>query len=177
MMACNYFPTVNDTSDGFMRRWLIIELNSHFVSKDKVRPFTDDRALDPYLEDKLMKELPGIFNWMLEGLQRLLAQKGFTHTANQDRLINEFRASNNPLYSFVEDAQETFKGSDEGHIVPRDIIYGKYSEWCSKNNVIPLPAYRFYSNMRSVFSSLSIPFSEEDSSWIFFYLGDGASAA
>ena len=144
MMACNYFPTVNDTSDGFMRRWLIVELNSHFVPKDKVRPFTDDRALDPYLEDKLMKELPGIFNWMLEGLQRLLAQKGFTHTANQDRLINEFRASNNPLYSFVEDSQETFKGSDEGHIVPRDIIYGKYSEWSCKNNVIPLPAYRFY---------------------------------
>ena len=177
MMACNYFPTVNDTSDGFMRRWLIVELNSHFVPKDKVRPFTDDRALDPYLEDTLMKELPGIFNWMLEGLQRLLKQKGFTHTANQDRLINEFRASNNPLYSFVEDKQEAFKGSDEGHIVPRETIYDMYSEWSSRNNVMPLPAYRFYSNMRSIFSSLSIPFSEEDNSWIFFYLGESETAA
>lgn len=98
MMACNYFPTINDTSDGFMRRWLIVELPMHFVEKDKIRPFTNDRELDPFLEDKLMKELPGIFNWMLEGLQRLLRQGKFTHTANQDRLINEFRTANN-LYT------------------------------------------------------------------------------
>ena len=169
MMACNYFPQVNDTSDGFMRRWLIVELPMHFVEKDKVRPFTNDRELDPFLEDKLMKELSGIFNWMLEGLQRLLRNKKFTHTAKHDRLINEFRAANNPLYAFVEENQEQFKGSDEGHIVHRHTIFTMYSEWADKNKILPLPSNRFYSNMRSVFNGLSIPFSEDAETWIFYY--------
>ncbi len=172
IMACNYFPTVNDTSDGFMRRWLIVELPMHFVEKDKVRPNTNDRELDPFLEDKLMKELPGILLWMLEGLQRLIKQKGFTRTRNQDRLINEFRAVNNPLYTFIEDKEETFRGSDNGHIVERDTVFCEFSEWAKKHDVLPIPANRFYSNIQSVFNNLSIPFSEDGSRWIFFYKED-----
>ena len=174
MMACNYFPTVNDTSDGFMRRWLIVELPMHFVSKDKIRPCTNDRELDPFLEDKLKKELPGIFNWMLEGLQRLLRREDFTHTENQDRLIEEFRAANNPLYSFVEENKEFFRGSDEGHIVDRDTVFARFSAWADKNKVLPLPSYRFYSNMRSIFNNLSIPFTEDDDAWIFYYKEEAA---
>ena len=169
MMACNFFPQVNDTSDGFMRRWLIVELTQHFVEKGKVRPCTNDRELDPFLEDKLMKELSGILNWMIEGLQRLIRQKGFTHTANQDRLINEFRAANNPLYSFVEEKHEMLSGSDEGHIVPRYSVFNIYSEWADKNKILPLPSNRFYSNMRSIFSNLSMPFDEDEENWIFYF--------
>lgn len=169
MMACNYFPTIGDTSDGFMRRWIIVELPMHFVSKDKVRPFTNDRELDPFLEDKLMKELPGIFNWVLDGLNRLLYQKGFTKTRLQDELINEFRAVNNPLYSFVEENKERFKGSDQGHIVERNLIFNKFAQWADQNKVQPMPSNRFYSNMRSVFKNLSIPFDEDGCRWIFYY--------
>ena len=169
MMACNYFPLVNDTSEGFMRRWLIVELPMHFTRKEKVRPFTNDRELDPFLEDKLMKELPGIFNWILAGLQRLLKQGEFTLTANHDRLINEFRTANNPLYAFVDENTEYFKGSDEGHIVERHAIFLRYAEWADKNKILPLPSNRFYSNMRSVFNSLSIPFDEDSGAWIFYF--------
>ena len=91
-----------------------------------------------------MKELPGIFNWLLEGLQRLLAQKGFTHSSRQDTLIGEFIRANNPLYSFVEDNVETFKGSDEGHIVPRYQVFKRFSDWAERNKVLPLPSNRFY---------------------------------
>ena len=141
----------------------------HFVEKDKVRPNTNDMELDPFLEDKLMKELPGILLWALQGLQRLIKQKGFTRTRNQDRLINEFRAVNNPLYTFIEDKEETFRGSDNGHIVERDTVFYEFSEWAKKHDVLPIPANRFYSNIQSVFNNLSIPFSDEGDRWIFFY--------
>lgn len=168
MMACNFFPLVNDTSDGFMRRWLIVELPMHFTKKEKVRPFTNDRVLDTSLEDKLMKELPGILNWMLEGLQRLIKQDGFTHTANQDRLIKEFRIANNPLYAFVEEKQNDIEGNDEGRVIPKYNIFIMYSEWAEKNKTLPLPSNRFYSNIRSVFNNLSFSFSEYENDWIFF---------
>ena len=180
MMACNFFPTINDTSDGFMRRWLIVELPMHYVAKGTVRPGTYDRELDPYLEDKLMKELPGIFNWILAGLQRLLKQKGFTHTKQQDALIREFRAANNPLYSFVEEKCEYFSGSDEGHIVPRQTVFSMFAEWAENNRIFPMPANRFYSNMKSVFNNLSMPFDEDYDNWIFYFqeaLPDGSEVA
>ena len=168
MMACNYFPQVNDTSDGFMRRWLIVELPIHFVEKDEVRPFTNDRELDPFLEDKLMKELSGILNWMIEGLQRLIRNKKFTHTANQDRLIKEFRIANNPLYAFVEESKNEIEGNDEGRVIPKHHIFTMYSEWADKNKILPLPSNRFYSNIRSVFNNLSFSFSEYEHDWIFY---------
>ena len=178
IMACNHYPLISDTSEGFMRRWLIVELPMHFVEKGKARPFTNDRELDPYLEDKLMKELPGIFNWLLQGLQRLLAQKGFTHSSRQDTLIGEFIRANNPLYSFVEDNIETFKGSDEGHIVPRYQVFKRFSDWAERNKVLPLPSNRFYSNMQSIFSNLSIPFDEDNENWIFYFKDwDGENAS
>ena len=180
MMAANFFPSINDTSDGFMRRWLIVDLPMHYVPKGTVRPGTNDRELDPYLEYKLMKELSGIFNWIIAGLQRLLAQKQFTHTAQQDALIREFRAANNPLYSFVEEKHEFFSGSDEGHIVPRQMVFTMFAEWAENNRIFPMPANRFYSNMKSVFNNLSMPFDEDYDNWIFYYqeeIPDGGEVA
>lgn len=169
MIACNNFPRVNDTSDGFMRRLLIVELSMHYVEKGHARPGTFDREGDPFLLEKLMEELPGIFNWMLKGLQRLLAQKKFTHTKRQDALIREFRAANNPLYSFVEEKGECFSGSDAGHIVPRQAVFDAFSEWAERNKIMPMPSNRFYSNLKSIFSSLSMPYDEDGSNWIFYY--------
>lgn len=180
MMACNFFPTINDTSNGFMRRWLIVELPMHYVAKGTARPCTNDRELDPYLKDKLLQELPGIFNWIIAGLQRLLKQKGFTHTKQQDALIREFRAANNPLYSFVEEKLECFSGSEQEHIVPRQTVFTMFAEWAENNRIFPMPANRFYSNMKSVFNNLSMPFDEDYDNWIFYFqepLPDDDSAA
>ena len=168
MMACNYFPTVNDTSDGFMRRWLIVELPMRYVDEENLRPNTNDRVLDPFLEDKLMKELPGIFNWILEGLQRLIKQKKFTKTKEHDRLIREFRSVNNPLYSFVEENEEVFKGSELGHQIERRNIFAVFAQWAELNKIIPMPANRFYSNIKSVFANVGIDYQDKGKIWIFY---------
>ncbi len=52
----------------------MIEFNRTFKGKE----------CDPYLEDKLLKELPGIWNWAYEGYQRLLS--------------NNFRFTKPPVY-------------------------------------------------------------------------------
>ena len=56
---------VNDSSDGFWRRQILISV------KDRA----SNRVDDPFLIDKMAAELPGIFLWMLEGLKRLLANQ------------------------------------------------------------------------------------------------------
>ena len=52
-----------DHSDGFYRRQLILSV--------KKKPL--DREDDPFLADKLVAEVEGIFLWCLEGLRRLIA--------------------------------------------------------------------------------------------------------
>lgn len=44
-----------------------------------------------------------------------------------------------------------------------------FSEWADKNKILPLPSNRFYSNMRSIFNNLSIPFDEDAECWIFYF--------
>ena len=52
-----------DHSDGFYRRQLILSV--------KKKPL--DREDDPFLADKLVSEVEGIFLWCLDGLRRLIA--------------------------------------------------------------------------------------------------------
>ena len=159
MICSNAFPIVNDTTDGFMRRWLIVDFPMHYVQKNKVRKGTNDRPLDPDLEEKLLQNLPGIFNWMLEGLQRLIKQNGFTETDEQDKLYMDFLKANNSLVTFAEDIQEAFFEEDgTGKTVQRSEIFNKFKQWADKHAVIPTSAPRFYSNFSAVLSRLSLEF-------------------
>ena len=161
IMCCNGMPTVNDTSDGFMRRWLIVNLQQRYVEREDFKPGSKDKILDPYLEEKLMEELPGIFNWALEGLQRLLAQNGFTKTKEQKKLLNEFRRANNAVYSFVEDTQENFyEENGEGKEVKRSEIFDNYVKWTVNCQELPICRRRFYSNLRSILACMGIQFEE-----------------
>ena len=168
MMCCNEFPTVKDTSDGFMRRWLIVNFPMHFVPKNQIiNP--NDRELDPNLEEKLRQELSGIFNWVLEGLQRLIAQNGFTETEEHNKLLKDFRRANNPLYAFAEDYERNFYEDDgEGKELSRHQIFLAYRTWADTHLEIPIGATRFYSNMQGILACLGILFEEKGRKWKFY---------
>ena len=79
-----------------------------------------------------MDELPGIFNWILEGLRRLIRNGKFTGTDSkkQKALIREFRSANDPMYTYLEEeADNFFDESGEGKEINRSDIFKKYIEW------------------------------------------------
>ena len=143
----------------------------HYVDADKVVPNTNKRPLDVNLEQKLLKELPGIFNWALEGLQELLAQNGFTETDEQERLINTFIAKNNNLMSFAEDREENFfevkDTIKEGKKVSKRQVFRDYRQWTEERLEIPMSAGRFYAEMIAIFARLGWELTEEKNSWTF----------
>ena len=61
-MATNHVPEIRGDDDGIWRRLAYIEFPRNFDKDPTVKK-------DIYLQDKLMKELPGIFNWLLKGYQ------------------------------------------------------------------------------------------------------------
>ncbi|MBQ9418914.1 MAG: toprim domain-containing protein [Synergistaceae bacterium] len=159
MMCCNFFPTVSDTSEGFMRRWLVIPFSEHFVDENKVKE--GDKPINSGLEFALHKEISGIFNWVLEGLKRLIRQNRFTELEDQSEFINEFAKANNPLYCFVEECFKKLKS--KGH---RHEIYTLYRGWAEESGVQPLAANRFYSNLKTVLQIYGIRVSERGRIWM-----------
>lgn len=65
--SCNELPQSKDTSYGFFRRLLIVPFERHFMGIDD----------DPFIEEKMLKELPGIFNQMIAGYKKMRARLGF----------------------------------------------------------------------------------------------------
>lgn len=117
--AMNDTPRVLDRSDAVFNRVIIINMN-HIVPDDK---------RDPRLLDKLKAELPGIFNWALEGLVRLRKEKKFTQAEQSRKAREEYKAENDTEGTFADECLDF----DANHKVSGQALYDAYSGWCKRN--------------------------------------------
>lgn len=161
IMSANFFPNVSDTSHAFLRRWLIVNFSSRFVSKSRFKEGAGLTIADTQLIEKLLKELSGIFNWAVEGLFRLLNQDEFTEPEDHDKLIREFAEANNHVFTFVEDCMYEFNSKK----VHRNVIFQRYRYWAEASGSIPMAANRFYSNLKSVLDVFDASVKEEGRFW------------
>ena len=111
-----------DRSYGFYRRQLIL--------KTKDRP--DAREDDPYLSEKLLQELDGIFLWALEGLRRLMANGyNFTVSERAKRNLDESIYESNTVNGFLE--SEGYIKIEPGFSCSTKELYEVYLNWCEDN--------------------------------------------
>jgi len=122
--AMNKAPSFDDSSYGMNRRLFVIEFP---------RTFGEDE-IDTGLEDKLLTELPGIFNWALEGYFRLkdkefkLIQPDSLKKRKADILYES-----NSVITFVK-TMLTKTESNEDRIKYKD-AYEIYNTYCFSNNI------------------------------------------
>ncbi|MBU1247105.1 MAG: toprim domain-containing protein, partial [Proteobacteria bacterium] len=141
VFAMNRLPRVLDNSEGLFRKLLPIQFKRQFLEGDPAR--------DPDLEEKLLRELPGIFEWALVGLARLRQQRQFTNCAETDELLGLYRVLNNPVAAFVEDnCAVGGHGSCE-----KGAIYTAYKEYCREGSYYPLGRENFFIELYSVLGS------------------------
>jgi len=94
LFSANEFIPTKDRTHGFYRRFDILRFNLIFKLDEQ----------KPDLLQELKKEVPGIFNWSLEGLERLSQQKWImTKSAYMENCHNEFKRATNPLQLFIEE--------------------------------------------------------------------------
>lgn len=124
LIALNNLFYSSDRSYGFMRRLVIIPFN---------RIFRKDEA-DKFLEEKLEEELPGIFNFAVEGLKRLRNNNyEFTTCKSIDEVLVDYKKSINPFESFAE---ETIEQDDILSKVSYSQISELYAEWREENGYV-----------------------------------------
>ena len=124
-ISFNDFPHIKDTSHGFWRRVKVIPFLRQF----------DGQEQDSQLRLKLEMELPGIFNWAMEGLKRLQAKKAFTESEQVAAVTRKFKTESNTVEMFVN--EECVIGLNcSTTITP---LYKAYAHWAKEAN------YRAYS--------------------------------
>lgn len=121
--SMNFTPRVFDRSGAVFNRVIIIPMN-------RVMPVAQQ---DKHLDEKLIAELPGIFNWALGGLRRLRANKKFYHAQQSADAGADFQTENDIERAFIEDC---YKRDPEGRELNKD-IRDKYKAWCEENGYQP----------------------------------------
>lgn len=109
IFALNQLPEIEDFSDGFKRRIKIIDFPNKFDGDSEIAE----------LDEAIIKagELPGILNWALEGLKRLIENNKFSNEKTVAEVGIEYDMKSNPVSHFVracidenlENVEETSK--------------------------------------------------------------------
>ena len=127
---------LHDRSDGFFRRQIVL------TTKD--RPA--DRTDDPFLVEKLMSEMEGIFLWCLEGLHRLLSNNyQFTISGQAIENVETVKRSSNNVVEFLQsEGYIRFRADAEAS---SKALYEAYKLWCEDNVRKPMSANRLSSEL------------------------------
>jgi P4 family phage/plasmid primase-like protien len=118
LFSANDFIPTKDRTHGFYRRFDIVRFNRIFGPEEQ----------KPELLQDLKKEITGIFNWGLEGLERLSEQEWkMTRSSFMEGCHHEFRRATNPLQIFLEEECTVEKDSNIDSTLLRE-AYKKYCE-------------------------------------------------
>ena len=120
--AMNNLPYVGDRSGAVDSRVLIIPMTRAIPREN----------WDLRLDDKLTEELPGIFNFALEGLLRLRSQGAFTRVGQSEVMSDEYRKMQDIYAAFLEDTDWCVL--DNGRTEPTP-LYKAFSAWCDEMGI------------------------------------------
>ena len=116
-MATNHRPLIRGTDDGIWRRIKMI-------------PFTvqiPDEKKDKHLAGKLRRELPGIFNWAIEGCRKY-QEGGLKEPRSVRGSTMEYRKDMDAIQQFIDECCE------QSGECPAVSLYSAYSDWAKRNH-------------------------------------------
>ncbi len=138
MIMGNDMPKFTDASGAFSGRMIHVQFPGTFYGRER-----------PSVKDDLLRELPGILNWALEGLKRLTINGSFTQPRSGEELAAEVRRQQSPVQAFLDDTC-ALVAPEACNPVPLDELHPVYRAWAKRSDVgHPLDRERFSSALRS----------------------------
>lgn len=113
----NELPKDVEFNHGFFRRFLIIPFEVTIPEKEQ------NKGLAKEIIDN---ELPGVFNWVLTGLNRLLLNGKFSESPSIDKALEDFRTESDTVKRFLDESN--FIPDLENKILLKD-LYPQYKEF------------------------------------------------
>lgn len=121
MFSANQLPDANTDDEAFYRRVLLAPFPSTVPEHER----------DKRLDDKLQDELPGVLNWALEGLQRLLQQDAFSGDLSPTRTQDTWDKWGHAADRFATVCLEEATGEN----IAKIDAYRVFSNYCDDENI------------------------------------------
>jgi len=135
---CNELPKDVEHTNAYFRRFLIIPFDVTIPPKEQ----------DKNLHTKIIEsELSGVFNWVLEGLNRLLKQKQFSKCDAAQNAVEQYKLESNSVQMFL--TENEYKPNAENHILIKD-LYSNYKGFCVEDGMTPFKKSNFIKQLRTL---------------------------
>ncbi|GLB49839.1 DNA primase family protein [Neptunitalea lumnitzerae] len=128
---CNELPKDVEHTNAYFRRFLIIPFDVTIPPEEQ----------DKRLHNKIIEnELSGVFNWVLDGLHRLLEQKHFTECEAVNIAIEQYKKESDSVKMFLDDFE--YKNSVDEYTKMVD-LYRQYKSYCFEDGFKPVNKTNF----------------------------------
>ncbi|MGW3473437.1 DNA primase family protein [Saccharopolyspora sp. NPDC000995] len=117
MMLSNELPSLPDAAAAIVGRLLVLRMTRSFYGRE-----------DPRLVDDLLAELPGIFNWALDGFDRLDARGRFGELESSTEAHELLKETSSPVKLFIEEACVLAPDAS----VTADDLWTEWQRWCHR---------------------------------------------
>jgi putative DNA primase/helicase len=161
VILTNELPRLTDSSGALASRFIVFVLTKSFLGRE-----------DPGLTDRLLGEAPGIFNWALEGLDRLNARGFFEPPVSGREAVQQLEDLASPISAFVR--EYCTLGPDEH--VEVDDLWSAWKEWCVTDNRGPGIKAVFGRDLRAAVATLHKARPRDDGDRKMVYEGIGLNA-
>jgi P4 family phage/plasmid primase-like protien len=131
IFAANEMPYSADKSYGFLRRLIIVKFNRRFTHGEP--------GHDPFIRDKLNKELAGICNSLIKAYNRLKSRGKLTPAYDNSTHIEEYRIEANNVARFYRDSVEVGPALE----CTAGDLYDEYVSYCESNGERPFANNKF----------------------------------
>ncbi len=127
---CNELPKDVEHTDAYFRRFLIVGFDV------TIPEINQDKELHKKI---INNELSGVFNWILQGLNRVLQQKKFSKCEAIDNARCNYEKQSDSVKMFIEEFE--YKISTDYTSI--SILYNQYKSFCIEDGFRPVHKSNF----------------------------------
>lgn len=133
----NKLPRDVEHTNAYFRRFLIIPFEVTIPEEEQ----------DKELHTKIIKnELSGVFNWVLEGLNRLLEQKNFTYSDVVQKAREDYELKSDSVRVFIDEME--YKKSPTEYVLRKE-LYREYRNFCNEEGFKAVSNTNFIERLES----------------------------
>jgi len=141
IFACNALPKVDDTSDGFWRRWLYLQFPFKFETKENIeadfekgKDTTKMKIKDPDILETICipEEFSGILNKAIDAINKVWERKAFTASKSSEETSLFWIRKSDSFHAF---ALENIVQAPDGWVL-KDTVRRCYQHYCKTNKAI-----------------------------------------
>lgn len=136
VFACNQLPKVYDLSEGFWRRWVLLEFPYKFIPKSEFEKNKNNDKIklqDPEIIKKLTtkEQMSGLLNQAIKGLIRLKKNKNFSYSNGTSNVKDFWIRKSDSFTAFcLDNLEEDY----DGFIIKKK-LRNKFLKYCKKYKV------------------------------------------